>query len=77
MPTSPSAPQYSKPIAASWSGSRMNSATVARSQIRHNSTQMMVAVLKAARSFTSHPCALRYRCLTAAGHLAWCPRMGP
>jgi hypothetical protein len=55
----------------------MNSATVARSQIRHNSTQMMVAVLKAARSFTSHPCALRYRCLTAAGHLAWCPRMGP
>lgn len=51
-------------MAASWSGNSMNSTTVHKSQIRHNTTQITAAVLNAARSSTSHPCALRNMCLT-------------
>ena len=65
MLTIPSAPQYSKPMAASWSGSTIRSTSVVKSQMRLSSRQMVAAVLQAARSSTSHPCALRY--LSMAG----------
>jgi hypothetical protein len=56
----------------------MSSTTVVRSQMRHNSTQMVAAALNAARSVTAYPCALRYRCSTGqASYPAGPQRMSP